>query len=98
MLLRTSNSLSAGPAEASSWTARWGCRVGYGKGAPGRADMRIAAHAIGQRYDCLAVTLELPFKDTAGAPEPVQGWSAERSLRFGAAALGAVLEVLPHLR
>jgi len=52
--------------------------------------MRIAAHAIGQRYDCLAVTLELPFKDTAGAPE--------RSLRFGAAALGAALEVLPHLR
>jgi murein tripeptide amidase MpaA len=78
--------------------ARHGARYGYGKGSPGRADMRIAAHAIGQRYDCLAVTLELPFKDTAGAPEPVQGWSAERSLRFGAAALGAVLEVLPHLR
>ncbi len=78
--------------------AAHGARYGYGKGSPGRADMRIAAHAIGQRYDCLAVTLELPFKDTAGAPEPVQGWSAERSLRFGAAALGAALEVLPHLR
>ncbi|KAK9828410.1 hypothetical protein WJX81_005410 [Elliptochloris bilobata] len=73
-------------------------KYGYGKGSPGKADMRIAAHAIGQRYDCLAVTLELPFKDTADAPEPVQGWSAERSLRFGAAALGAVLEVIPHLR
>lgn len=53
---------------------------------------------MAQRFDCLALTLEMPFKDTAGAPEPVQGWSPERSARLGAAMLDAVVAVLPKLR
>ena len=27
---------------------------------------------IGQAFDCLSLTLEMPFKDSADLPEPVQ--------------------------
>jgi hypothetical protein len=41
---------------------------------------------------------EMPFKDTADSPEPIQGWSPERSMKLGASMLHAVLAVLPQLR
>lgn len=53
---------------------------------------------IGQRFDCLALTLEMPFKDSADLPDPRVGWSAGRAKRLGAAVLGAILEVSPLLR
>lgn len=53
---------------------------------------------VGQRFDCLALTLEMPFKDSAEAPLPALGWSPQRSKKLGAAMLGAVLEMLPRLR
>jgi hypothetical protein len=40
----------------------------------------------------------MPFKDTNYSQEPVQGWSPERSSRFGAAMLNAILAVIPSLR
>ncbi|CAK0783250.1 hypothetical protein CVIRNUC_006449 [Coccomyxa viridis] len=71
---------------------------GYGNDEPGQANLAICSSAVGQRYKCLAFTLEMPFKDTDYAREPVQGWSLERSQRFGHAFLNAVLAVLPDLR
>ena len=47
---------------------------------------------------CLSLTLEQPFKDTIDSPDPAQGWCPERALRFGAAFLHPVAEVLPILR
>jgi hypothetical protein len=144
-------------------------RNGYGVDPPGQANLAIASSAVGQRYKCLAFTLEMPFKDTEYSQEPVrgvfqgflgdfrphssspllhtgacmhaevisskercrsplmprcssssvhvhqcgsrwvlcddtlvhaqvQGWSPERSVRFGAAMLNAILAVLPDLR
>ncbi|KAK9823110.1 hypothetical protein WJX72_000350 [[Myrmecia] bisecta] len=52
---------------------------GYETDAPGTANQTVCAHAIGMRFDCLSLTLEQPFKDTIDTPDPVQGWSAERS-------------------
>ena len=47
---------------------------------------------------CLAFTIEMPFKDTADSPEPLQGWSPERCLSFGASFLQPVMEIAPVLR
>ena len=50
------------------------CRNGYGVDPPGQANLAIASSAVGQRYKCLAFTLEMPFKDTDYSREPVRQW------------------------
>jgi murein tripeptide amidase MpaA len=44
--------------------------------------MRLACNAVGQRFDCLSMTLEMPFKDHLNAPDPRAGWSGGRALRL----------------
>jgi hypothetical protein len=39
----------------------------------------------------------MPFKDNADRPDPEVGWNGERSKKLGAAAVEALLEVLPKL-
>jgi murein tripeptide amidase MpaA len=46
------------------------------------------------RFGCLSLTLEMPFKDNAHLPDGLFGWSAARSRRLGAATLQALLAVL----
>jgi len=72
--------------------------VGYGRTAPGKANLAIAKNAIAEEFKCLALTLEMPFKDCSYAPDPVTGWCPSRALHLGRDFLGAVLEVLPDLR
>lgn len=71
---------------------------GYPVDAPGQADMSLCTNQTAQRFDCLSLTLEMPFKDNANAPDPVHGWSPARSIRMGASALDAVAAVLGELR
>eukprot|EP00879_Flechtneria_rotunda_P018014 GHRR01018879.1.p1 GENE.GHRR01018879.1~~GHRR01018879.1.p1 ORF type:complete len:337 (+),score=67.21 GHRR01018879.1:316-1326(+) len=71
---------------------------GYEVDPAGEANMALCTNMVAQRYDCLALTLEMPFKDTADHPEYKQGWSPERAKRFGAAMLTAVNDILPQLR
>ena len=87
--------------------------IGYGRTAPGRANLAICKNAVAERFNaryaeaaaggaprryCLAMTLEMPFSDCVYAPDDRVGWSAERSTEFGKDYLGAVLDVLPLLR
>ena len=72
---------------------------GYGSDAPGQANLAICADQITNRFDCLAVTLEMPFKDaTYNNPEPKRQWTPERSKALGARLIHAFLKVLPKLR
>lgn len=71
---------------------------GYPVDAPGEGNMSMCTNQVAQRYDCLAMTLEMPFKDNADAPDPVYGWSPARSARLGASVLDAVAAVLGSLR
>lgn len=66
---------------------------GYEIDAPGQANMTVAANAVAERYDCLANTLEMPFKDNVNLPNKDTGWSPERSIKFGEASLVAMLAV-----
>ena len=72
--------------------------IGYDKDAPGTANMTVATNAIASRFDCLANTLEMPFKDNNNLPDPTMGWSPERSVKFGEASLVAMLAVVDDLR
>jgi len=45
-------------------------------------------------FGCLSLTLELPFKDNANDPDPVNGWNGARSMKLGAAVLQPVLQAL----
>lgn len=71
---------------------------GYAASAPGKANLTMATTALAERFGCLSMTLEMPFKDAAIAPDPVHGWSPERSKTLGRDCLAACLEILPQLR
>jgi len=73
-------------------------RVGYDLDEPGEADLSIASSYIGERFDCLSLTLEMPFKDASNHPDPERGWSPERAAGFGVNVLGSVLTCLDSLR
>jgi murein tripeptide amidase MpaA len=71
---------------------------GYDRDEPGGGDLRTAGNWVGEAFDCLSFTLEMPFKDNANAPDEVNGWSPERSMHLGAATLDSVRDCLDALR
>jgi murein tripeptide amidase MpaA len=71
---------------------------GYGQAAPGSANPTLATNWVGQNFDCLAFTIEMPFKDNAELPDELVGWSGERSKKLGASVLQPVLAVVDSLR
>jgi murein tripeptide amidase MpaA len=70
---------------------------GYPEDRPGLANLTMCTAQVAERYRCLAMTLEMPFKDNADRPDPVAGWSPERSARLGAASLGAFAAAIEQL-
>jgi len=73
-------------------------KVGYPVAPPGKANLTMSTNAVAEKFGCLAMTLEMPFKDNADLPDPVAGWSPDRSKLLGRDCLAALLEVLPTLR
>jgi murein tripeptide amidase MpaA len=71
---------------------------GYPKDAPGKGDLRCAGNYVGEAFDCLSLTLEMPFKDNDDAPDERTGWSPDRSRALGASLLEAASAVLGELR
>jgi murein tripeptide amidase MpaA len=69
----------------------------YGADAPGTANLTVCSNAIAERFNCLSFTIEMPFKDNDDLPDPIYGWSAERSLVFGESVLLPILHVLKEL-
>ncbi|MEX2122726.1 MAG: M14-type cytosolic carboxypeptidase [Woeseia sp.] len=70
----------------------------YPGGAPAEADLSMAWNWIAQRFDCLSVLLEQPFKDTTWRTDPVAGWSPKRSTAFGGTLPGVLLRIIDKLR
>ena len=71
---------------------------GYGRDQPGQGNPTFATHWVGQNFDCLALTIEMPFKDNADLPDLRVGWNGERSKKLGASVLLPILAVLDSLR
>jgi murein tripeptide amidase MpaA len=64
---------------------------------PGKANLDICSKAIGEKFKCLSLTLEMPFKDNADFPDPIFGWSPDRSKNLGKSILHPIAAVLPKI-
>jgi murein tripeptide amidase MpaA len=65
---------------------------------PGPHNFAMCTDQLAQRFDCLAMTLEQPFKDTADTPDAEHGWSPARAARLGASGVDAIAAVVADLR
>ncbi len=65
-------------------------KYGYPINQAGKANLTICSNQLAESFNCLAMTLEMPFKDTANAPRPSVGWSPERSVRLGASCVDVI--------
>ena len=71
---------------------------GYTRDEPGQANMTLACNSVGQRFDCLSLTLEMPFKDNNDAPDAITGWSGKRSMQLGKDVLSTLSSMVRELR
>ncbi|SQF98378.1 zinc carboxypeptidase domain-containing protein [Paucimonas lemoignei] len=82
----------------SSITRDFQTRYGYTRSRPGQANMNLACNSVGEQYQCLSLTLEMPFKDNDDAPNPTTGWDGKRSKQLAKDVLTTLSEMAPTLR
>jgi murein tripeptide amidase MpaA len=70
---------------------------GYEIPAPGGANMSMSTTQLAERYGCVSMTLEMPFKDNFNLPDEVYGWSPQRSKYLAYACLDALHAILAEL-
>lgn len=70
---------------------------GYPESASGKANMTMSTNYIAETFSCLAMTLEMPFKDTVDTPNEFQGWSPERTRVLAEANLTALYTAFDEL-
>ena len=63
---------------------------GYPVNSKGQANMSYCSNSLAERFNAPVMTLEMPFKDAADTPDPVQGWSPERSMKLATSCLDAL--------
>jgi murein tripeptide amidase MpaA len=71
---------------------------GYTRDEPGKANMTLACNSVGQKFDCLSFTIEMPFKDNNDAPNALTGWSGKRSKQLGKDVLTTIADMVDTLR
>ncbi|WP_286232409.1 M14 family metallopeptidase [Thalassotalea sediminis] len=71
---------------------------GYDKDAPGQANLTVGSNWVGEQFNCLAYTLEMPFKDNLLLPDVDVGWSDNRSRNLGRDVLTAIYHLVDDLR
>lgn len=71
---------------------------GYTRDESGQANMTLACNSVGQRFDCLSLTLEMPFKDNNDAPDPQTGWDGKRSKQLAKDVLTTLSTMVRELR
>nr|WP_314446176.1 M14-type cytosolic carboxypeptidase [uncultured Sphingomonas sp.] len=70
---------------------------GYELSRPGEANLSMSTTQLAERYGCVSMTLEMPFKDHAPLADPLHGWSPERSKKLAHSCLDALHQILPEL-
>src|SRR3546814_1099233 len=68
--------------------------LGYEQSAPGQANLSMSTTQLAERFGAVSMTLEMPFKDNRDLPDPVQGWSPERSKLLAHACLQTLDQLL----
>lgn len=69
----------------------------HGYPRPEKANLTMCATYLAETFCCPGMTLEMPFKDNANAPDARLGWTPRRSRMLGAASLSALHAILPDL-
>lgn len=72
--------------------------VGYNPVPAMQGTMNKATEKVAHRFNCLAMTLEMPFKDCLSNSDPERGWSPHRSRLLGASVLAPLSYVHRYLR
>nr|WP_089220427.1 M14-type cytosolic carboxypeptidase [Sphingomonas laterariae] len=67
---------------------------GYDVAAPGKANLSMSTNQLANRFGCVAMTLEMPFKDNDDLPDPAYGWSPARSKQLAADCLATLNEMI----
>lgn len=71
---------------------------GYDKDEPGQANLTVGANWVGEQFNCLSYTVEMPFKDNDLLPDHSVGWSDNRSSLLGRDVLSAIYHMVDDLR
>lgn len=78
--------------------AEFQTRFGYPRDEPGQANLTLACNAVGQAFDCLSFTIEMPFKDHDDNPQQRTGWNGARSKKLGQDVLSVLAQMVGRLR
>ncbi len=70
---------------------------GYPPAKPGEANLTMSTNALAHKFGCIAMTLEMPFKDALENPDVLYGWSPERAKHLGRSCLDALLTIVDDL-
>ena len=68
--------------------------VGYERGHFSAESATVGTSWVGNQFDCLAFTLEMPFKDNDNLPDSENNWNGRRSYLLGDSMLIAINMVL----
>jgi murein tripeptide amidase MpaA len=60
--------------------------------------MNVATNQVANRFNCLGMTLEMPFKDCLSNRDPERGWTPARSRKLGSSVLEPMEYIHPYLR
>lgn len=84
-------------ARLSATTPDFQTAAGYPQAAPYQANLTVGSKQVAERFRAISMTLEMPFKDHNDAPDPVHGWSPDRSKALGRDCLIALADILERL-
>ena len=71
---------------------------GYPKVAKGKGMKTTSTGYLAAFHGAVSMTLEMPFKDAANAPDKNFGWSPERSMALGRSSVEAILSILDEIQ
>ncbi|GLK90550.1 M14 family metallopeptidase [Pseudomonas turukhanskensis] len=78
--------------------AEFQTRFGYPRSERGKANMTLACNAVGEEFDCLSFTIEMPFKDHDDSPNAQTGWDGKRSKQLAKDVLSVTAGMVGELR
>ncbi|NNU15089.1 carboxypeptidase family protein [Parvularcula sp. ZS-1/3] len=73
-------------------------KEGYPIDPAGKANLRIANNQVGERFECLSMTLEMPFKDARTNAMPEEGWSPRRCKQLAVHSIEVMARLAERLR
>ena len=72
-------------------------QMGYGKSAPGKANLSMSTNQVANRFGAVSFTLEMPFKDHDPSPDAEFGWSPERCKALAHACLDTLADMIDEI-